>query len=106
MRLFTSQSPIEDFDGTSDELPASCTYTLALTARSDFIVVGHINIKNELALDRLQSLLELQPLVLRSSVIYCPDFETRRIQADDFAVKVNVRGERIVALDKSDFSIR
>ena len=63
----TSQRAVEDFDRHRDEAPAPLAHGLVLTARSDLVVVGHVDIKDELAQLRLERGLEERLAVFRLS---------------------------------------
>jgi len=48
----TSQSRVQDSRSSSNEPPAPLAHVLVLTACSDLVVVGHVDIEDELASKR------------------------------------------------------
>lgn len=101
LHTLTTQRPVEQLDRDGDELPASRTDLFVLTARSDLIVICHVDIKDELASQWLQGRLQLLTLVLWSSIVDGPDLEPGWVETDELLLEVQVGGERVVALQVS-----
>lgn len=51
--IFTTQRNVEDATRYRHELPAFVANVCTTAARSNFVVVGHVNVEDQFSLDRL-----------------------------------------------------
>lgn len=107
--LPTSQSFVEDLHSRSNETPAAFADLLVRAASTDLVIVGHIDIENELTALRLKRTcrerLAVARLVCQHRGPHCTypctvlrsDLETRRCQTKHLFLKVINRVERVVS---------